>query len=186
MKFCIQRSLAQPGKHAKFQQGCRGRKAKGGKAIKAGGQNFQKSFLQLFCASVCALHPSLGILCPISLLLCKLPTVAFVWHHELSQGSPLLEANYQAFRKSTFLHLNSSFKSYHWPKLKPQRLPFELVDLMSPNSYGNVQTWWTFWYVSIFLIKQDKPITELQTLIWYRNQISEAAKMLKFMCSFIW
>ena len=47
MKFCIQRSLAQPGKHAKFQQGCKGRKAKGGKAkggkaIKAGGQNFQK------------------------------------------------------------------------------------------------------------------------------------------------
>ena len=78
MKFCIQRSLAQPGKHAKFQQGCRGRKAKGGKAIKAGGQNFQKSFFQFFCASVCALHPFLGILCPISLMLCKLPTVACV------------------------------------------------------------------------------------------------------------
>ena len=54
MKFCIQRSLAQPGKHAKFQQGCRGRKAKGGKAINARGQNFQKLFFQLFlCFCVC-------------------------------------------------------------------------------------------------------------------------------------
>ena len=74
MKFCIQRSLAQPGKHAQFQQGCRGCKAKCGKAIKAGGQNFQKSFFQLFCASVCALHPFLGI-SPISLKLGQLPTV---------------------------------------------------------------------------------------------------------------
>ena len=52
MKFCIQRSLAQPGKHAKFQQGCRGRKAKGGKAIKTRDQNFQKSFFQLFCVCI--------------------------------------------------------------------------------------------------------------------------------------
>ena len=36
------------------------------------------SFFQLFCASVCALHPILGISCPISLMLCKLPTVSWV------------------------------------------------------------------------------------------------------------
>ena len=54
MKFCIQRSLAQPGKHAEFQQGCRGRKAKGGKAIKAGGRNFSKIISSAFlCFCVC-------------------------------------------------------------------------------------------------------------------------------------
>ena len=36
MNFCMQKSFASPGKHAKFQQGHIGRNAKGHKAIKAG------------------------------------------------------------------------------------------------------------------------------------------------------
>ena len=65
MKFCIQRSLAQPGKHAKFQQGCRGRKAKGSKAIKAGGPIFFKKiiFSAILCFCVC-IEPNFGDIMP--------------------------------------------------------------------------------------------------------------------------
>ena len=47
MKFCLQKFFWPPGKNTKFQQGHKGCKAKGHKAIKAGAQKFQNNFLSI-------------------------------------------------------------------------------------------------------------------------------------------
>ena len=48
MKFCVQKSFSPPGKYPRFQQGRKGHKAKGQRAIKAGGQNFPKKIFEHF------------------------------------------------------------------------------------------------------------------------------------------
>ena len=48
MNFCMQKSFAPPGKHAKFHQGHKGRKAKGHKAIKAGCKKIPNDILEHF------------------------------------------------------------------------------------------------------------------------------------------
>ena len=65
MKFCVQKSFGPPGKHPRFQQGRKGHKAKGHKAIKAGGQNFPKKIWSIFEMCVCVLYQLLRVEVPI-------------------------------------------------------------------------------------------------------------------------
>ena len=65
MKFCVQKSFGPPGKHPRFQQGRKGHKAKGHKAIKARVKIFPKFFLSIFEMCVCVLHQLLRVEVPI-------------------------------------------------------------------------------------------------------------------------
>ena len=65
MNFCMCKSFGSRGKHAKFQQGHKGRKVKGHKAIKARSRNVQKLIFRACKTSVCALKPFLRAEVPI-------------------------------------------------------------------------------------------------------------------------
>ena len=75
MNLCMQKSFASSGKHAKFQQGHKGRKAKGHKAIKAGCKKFPNYILEHFRHLYVDCSHFWGILYPLSLKQCELPTV---------------------------------------------------------------------------------------------------------------
>ena len=93
MNFCMQKSFASPGKHAKFQQSHKGRKAKGHKAIKAACKKIPNYILEHFRHLYVHCSHFWVILYPLSVKQCKLPTVRCPCisvvpeaTHEASQG----------------------------------------------------------------------------------------------------